>query len=317
MNEKVEKVPAQREKGYLFPVSQKVFIIASVTWAGICLTCFCVLLYLDTEIQFNWAGEWGSRDTNIFCEKKKEEGLLGQRFNSVSNFGFFFSGGIALALQITDVFLKDENLVSNEITQGWFYGTLMGLGQIYLGVGSFLFHAHPNWKTHEHDQAAMFCYLLFRKNKIVNLLFKVTTCLCFGIILLIVYHPDIGVQRGRASGVVGGIVGGIFFFALLNFVVRNERVINILQTKTDKILYFQTQTCLDSRVFSAVSASFGVAVFFQEQFINLPCYRNSKFQFHAAWHGLCAVGFFFVYLTVRFETLKDREYVLFKSASKS
>eukprot|EP00924_Labyrinthula_sp_SR-Ha-C_P004645 snap_masked-scaffold_1-processed-gene-6.31-mRNA-1 protein AED:1.00 eAED:1.00 QI:0/0/0/0/1/1/2/0/317 len=299
MNEAV-KVDKETNTVYLFPVSKKTCIIATFLWSLLCLTCFCILLYLDLEVEFNWASEWDRRWRRVsYCEEQKQDGLLAQRFNSVSNFGFIYFGGIIFALQIADAFSRDENLISNEITKGWFYGSLFGLGLIFLGIGSFIFHAHPSKETHKYDQASMLVYvtlllmyfmqLLFQKSFAFNLLFKGMTSICFGVILLYVYHPDLGIEIGLLK-ILEPLVSGIFILAVVNFTVRSERIAVFLRKETNLGKFIQTDTELDYRILFGVGLCFLLAMFFQEDFVNMPCYSHSKFQFHAAWHGLASLG---------------------------
>eukprot|EP00924_Labyrinthula_sp_SR-Ha-C_P004823 snap_masked-scaffold_1-processed-gene-13.3-mRNA-1 protein AED:1.00 eAED:1.00 QI:0/0/0/0/1/1/2/0/281 len=280
MNESIEKNSENSEKGYLFPVTKIICFIYTFVLSFLTITTFSVLLYLDAELDFRWSSEWGTRETTVFCEKTEEISLLSETFNAVSNFGFMYFGIISLTFQCVDFYSKDEKLVPNEITKGWFYGTLIGLGQVFLGFGSFLFHAHPSETTYEYDQA--------------------------------IYSPKFGLYGGDDATRIAYIVAPILFFALLNFATRKDKILQYFNIKEEYIKYIQVETSLDFRIFMLIVCCFVLALVFQEQFIAVPCDSKSKFQFHAAWHGFCALGFFFTYLAVRFEKPKNKMYTLFK-----
>lgn len=272
------------------------------TWPIFGTLLFSVILFIIYKLnqyitiwdKYNQAG--GNATT--FCEVNRFDQLIVQPSNTWSNIGFIISALIILSIAKNDAKYYDRSSVNNLLARFPGFSYLFGFSLLYLGLGSFLYHASLTHIFQKFDQTGMYFVLI---SSIAYSLYKV--------------FPKI-----RFKSVVYSSHKFIIFNALLLMVAFYiklwEMPLNIVFPVL-VIIFFSLNFILQSKlnhskpIRSFISASLITLLVSFTLWIldktSLLCSPTSPFQGHALWHILNSVSILLVYFYYRSEDYLPEE----------
>lgn len=239
--------------------------------------------------------------------------ILSEKANALSNFGFVGFGFIILACAIADTRNKiraedgtDSNSLGtrrNHLTEAPVISFSFAISMVYLGVASFIFHAHPSSQNYRHDQASIFVQFILLTGYTVLLYVPLNwryakftrnvTLVATAIGLVVAVEKNLSYKISAREG------WNLFFPAIgiLVFGIYLNLALKCIQHKRTRPLKEMSKATV---VFSIlIPIVFIAALVAQEQIIDVPCRPGGVFQFHALWHVLISVGLFLLYLFYR------------------
>lgn len=227
-----------------------------------------------------------------FCELNRFDQLIVQPSNTWSNLGYIIVGLMFISIAKNDHKYTERHQVNNLLAKYPGFTYLIGFSTLYLGIGSFMYHATLTYFFQKLDQTGMYFLLVAFLSYTLFKLFP-----------RIRYKGKIYVSN-KFFIVCAVIMQAIFFFFLWKL------PINIL-FPTLTFSFFITNFILITRIKNSVSvvkllkASFITLLIAASIWIlditNKLCSPTSIFQGHALWHLLNTVSIFLAYLYYRSE----------------
>lgn len=246
----------------------------------------------------SWQEEkWGTADGNEFCETQKDDSFLQQQQNTTSNLAFMYFSLVCFGFAMFDwKNRKNKNEPQSHLTYSPYLSVVYGVSLFYMGFGSFIFHAYTSSITFAHDKASILVQL------VVVITFSILSYVSLEntyfrqLKASVLFLGAVAVTVVLSLSIVGTIdVDGLFTLTFISI----PTIILLLVGQSIK-QYRNNNSVFASIVLHCSGLLFFlIALFFQEQFIEVVCSPNSKFQFHAVWHVCAALGFFFTFLGLR------------------
>jgi hypothetical protein len=275
------------------------------TWPIFGTLIFSILLFVVYKLN-QYITIWdkykqAGGNATLFCEVNRFDQLIVQPSNTWSNIGFIISALIILSIAKNDRKYYKRSKVNNLLARYPGFSYLSGFSLLYLGLGSFLYHASLTHTFQKLDQTGMYFVLISATAYNMYKLF-----------------PKIRFKKQLYSSHKFIIIKAIvlmlaFFFYLWKLPIN---IIFPLMVLTFFLTNFIVQTKLNHSV--------PIKAFIQTSFItlllsytlwvldktSLLCSPTSPFQGHALWHILNSISILLVYLYYRSETYLPEEIII-------
>jgi hypothetical protein len=275
------------------------------TWPIFGTLIFSILLFVVYKLN-QYITIWdkykqAGGNATLFCEVNRFDQLIVQPSNTWSNIGFIISALIILSIAKNDRKYYERSKVNNLLARYPGFSYLSGFSLLYLGLGSFLYHASLTHTFQKLDQTGMYFVLISATAYNMYKLF-----------------PKIRFKKQLYSSHKFIIIKAIvlmlaFFFYLWKLPIN---IIFPLMVLTFFLTNFIVQTKLNH--------SIPIKAFIQTSFItlllsytlwildktSLLCSPTSPFQGHALWHILNSISILLVYLYYRSETYIPEEIII-------
>lgn len=257
------------------------------------------ILYKLNQYVDPWAS-WRQALGNAthFCEMNRFDQLIVQPSNTWSNLGYIIVGLIFLSIAKNDHKYEHRKQVNNVLAKFPGFTYLIGFSVLYLGLGSFLYHATLTYFFQKLDQTGMYfilvsfiAYVLFKLFPQIKFRGKIYVSNTFFMICAI-------------------IVQLLFFFFLwklpinilfpaltISFFTINFLLIAKMRNSVSMVSLMKA-----SLVSILIAASIWIL-----DITDKLCSPTSIFQGHALWHILGALSIFLGYLYYRSETFLTPE----------
>lgn len=233
-----------------------------------------------------------------FCEMNRFDQLIVQPSNTWSNLGYIIVGLILISIAKNDHKYEHRHHVKNLMAKFPGFSYLIGFSTLYLGFGSFMYHATLTYFFQKLDQTGMYfllisflAYLLFKlfpyikfngKTYISNKFFIVSAIVVQLLFFFVLWKLPINI---------------LFPSLVLAFFIVNM----VLITKAKNSYSIKS-------LFKATILTFLVAAsIWILDITNKLCSPASVLQGHALWHILNTLSIFFAYLYYRSETIITKE----------
>jgi hypothetical protein len=233
-----------------------------------------------------------------FCELNRFDQLIVQPSNTWSNLGYIIIALMFLSIAKNDHKYEDRHSVNNLLAKYPGFTCLIGFSTLYMGVGSFMYHATLTFFFQKLDQTGM--YFLF----IAFLSYTL-----FKLFPVIRYRGKTYVSN-RFFIVCALIMQAFFFFFLwklpinilfpaltLSFFLTNFILITKVRNSTSVISLLKAS-------FITLLIAFSIWVL---DITNKLCSPTSIFQGHALWHLLNTASIALAYLYYRSEEFHEPE----------
>jgi hypothetical protein len=275
------------------------------TWPIFGTLIFSILLFVVYKLN-QYITVWdkykqAGGNATLFCEVNRFDQLIVQPSNTWSNIGFIISALIILSIAKNDRKYYERSKVNNLLARYPGFSYLSGFSLLYLGLGSFLYHASLTHTFQKLDQTGMYFVLISATAYNMYKLF-----------------PKIRFKKQLYSSHKFIIIKAIilmlaFFFYLWKLPIN---IVFPLMVLTFFLTNFIVQTRLNH--------SIPIKAFIQTSFItlllsytlwildktSLLCSPTSPFQGHALWHILNSISILLVYLYYRSETYIPEEIII-------
>lgn len=233
-----------------------------------------------------------------FCEMNRFDQLIVQPSNTWSNLGYIIIGLIFISIAKNDHKYEHRKHVNNLLAKFPGFSYLIGFSALYMGFGSFMYHATLTYFFQKLDQTGMYflfvaflSYVLFKlfpqirfrgKTYVSNKFFIISAIIVQLLFFFFLWKLPINILFPSLT---------LAFFAV-NFIlitkIRNsDSVISLLKASFITLLIAFSIWVLD--------------------ITNKLCSPTSVFQGHALWHLLNTVSIFLAYLYYRSETFLSPE----------
>mmetsp|Transcript_28923 Transcript_28923/g.40325 ORF Transcript_28923/g.40325 Transcript_28923/m.40325 type:complete len:406 (+) Transcript_28923:57-1274(+) len=261
------------------------------------------------------------------CETVREDRLLGEHINSISNFSFALVGMIAVGCGVADyIRISNTSLVSkdgtstpkprdsgprNHVLRSPLFSFIFGASVWLLTVTSFLFHARRSPTTEQLDSSGYFpplvaptiyCTLWFVSIRISNFSFNVTwgvlTTIIIGVdLLLILLEPLFPVDL-----VLYAFLAMLLLWLGMLYSVKKSRCAERLRWRMYCGQEHKEWRLRGIYLVPLAIVSFGVGQYFTIlDSEGVLCDGTSVWQFHSAGHALFALAFMLLYFVLRSE----------------
>lgn len=227
-----------------------------------------------------------------FCELNRFDQLIVQPSNTWSNLGYIIVGLIFIGIAKNDHKYEHRHNVNNLLAKFPGFSYLIGFSALYMGFGSFMYHATLTYFFQKLDQTGMYFLLI---GFISYTLFKIFP--------KIKYKGKLYVSN-KFFIVAAIIIQLLFFFFLWKL------PINILFPALI-LVFFITNFILIAKIRNSVSVisllkasliTFLIAAsVWVLDITNKLCSPTSIFQGHALWHLINTASIFLIYLYYRSE----------------
>lgn len=257
------------------------------------------VLYKLNQYVDPWAS-WRQAVGNAtnFCEMNRFDQLIVQPSNTWSNLGYIIVGLIFISIAKNDLKYEHRADVNNLLAKFPGFSYLIGFSALYLGIGSFMYHATLTFFFQKLDQTGMYFLLVAF---LAYVLFKLFPQIKF---------------RGKVYVSNKFFIWSAVIVQLLFFFFLWKLPINIL-FPTLTISFFVANFILIARVRNSVSIlsllkASGITLLIAASIwildiTNKLCSPTSVFQGHALWHILNTTSIFLAYLYYRSETFLSEE----------
>lgn len=244
--------------------------------------------YIDPWI--TWRQAMGNA-TN-FCEMNRFDQLIVQPSNTWSNLGFIIIGLIFIGIAKNDHKYEQRKEVNNLLARFPGFTFLIGFSTLYMGIGSFMYHATLTFFFQKMDQTGMYFLLIAF---IAYMLFK---------IFPVIRWKGKEYVSNRMF-IAAAFVVQLFFFLFLwklpiNLLFPSLTIIFILAN-----IYMVTKMqnfISNMKLILAAAATFLIAAsVWILDITDKLCSPASVFQGHSLWHLLTALSVFFAYMYYRSE----------------
>ena len=237
-----------------------------------------------------------------FCENKggslNKNGFMAEPANALSNYAFCVYGFITIASGMQDLAngVEGRSYKYVLVDVPW-WSFLLGISQLFMGVGSFVYHAGITRLGQTLDVAGIYIILF---NLVVCMLARfIHDVQRWGTKLVLVVHVIL-LSIAVISDVLfclykwnmNSLQGMIGFISCLFFLT----VVHRITTKRSVYAPFL--------IGSILSLALGYLAWIGDK-LRWWCDYTSFFQGHACWHVLVATSYFCGYLTVRSEGIQD------------
>ncbi len=238
----------------------------------------------------NWIQAIGN--SRNYCELNRLDQLIVQPSNTWSNLGYIIIAFIFIGIAKNDLQYSERKNVNNLLAKFPGFSYLIGFSTLYMGIGSFMFHATLTYFFQKLDQTGMYFLLI---SFIAYTLFKL--------------FPTISIN-GKIKSSHSIILWGAITLQVLFFLFLWKIPINIL-FPTLTLTFFISNFILINKVkksdsiIGLLKASFITLLVAYTIWIlditNRLCSPTSIFQGHAVWHILNTCSIFLAYLYYRSE----------------
>eukprot|EP01083_Nonionella_stella_P241548 843432_1 len=227
-------------------------------------------------IQYGQASWWdlswfGSNKRGMYCERVHSDDFLKENSNSKSNIFFVLIGEIILFFYFYDSAIFKSYRTNSQYPV---WSLLYGLSMIYVGIGSFFYHASLKHLAQITDVAAI--YAVHNMPHDPEWMSYLCFCLC---IVLDVFAFKYKTRFDPTK--VLPISSIIIVIKCLYFIVVNRQISS---------LFFGVVALL------MIVTGFGI-----RQMDKIYCNPDSWFQLHSLFHIMVAVGLLFAYLMLRYD----------------
>ncbi len=233
-----------------------------------------------------------------FCEMNRFDQLIVQPSNTWSNLGYIIIGLMFISIAKNDHKYEHKKNVNNLLAKFPGFSYLIGFSALYMGFGSFMYHATLTFFFQKLDQTGMYflfvaflSYVLFKlfpqikfrgKMYVSNKFFIISAVIVQLLFFFFLWKLPINILFPSLT---------LSFFAA-NFIlitkIRNsESILSLLKA-------------------SAITLLIAASIWFLD-ITNKLCSPTSIFQGHALWHLLNTVSIFLAYLYYRSETFLTPE----------
>lgn len=233
-----------------------------------------------------------------FCEMNRYDQLIVQPSNTWSNIGFIIVGLIFIGIARNDHHYSERHSVKNLLAKYPGFSALIGLSALYMGIGSFLFHATLTRVFQKLDQTGMYflvisflAYTLFKLFPVIKFRGKLhasnkffITCAVILQLLFFFY-----LWKLPLNIVFPSMTTAVF---LLNFFIikrmkKNIGLVGLLKASVITLLISSSVWILD--------------------ITDKLCSPTSIWQGHSLWHILNAMSIFLAYLYYRSEIFQNEQ----------
>ena len=238
-----------------------------------------------------------------FCELNRFDQLIVQPSNTWSNLGYIIVGLMFISIAKNDHKYEHRHNVNNLLAKFPGFSYLIGFSVLYMGFGSFMYHATLTFFFQKLDQTGMYflfvaflAYLLFKlfpqikykgKMYVSNKFFIVCAIIVQIMFYLFLWKLPINVLFPSLT-----LAFFITNFILITKIRNSVSIISLLKASGITLLIAFSIWVLD--------------------ITNKLCSPTSIFQGHAAWHLLNTASIFLAYLYYRSEeflTPEEKEVV--------
>jgi len=266
----------------------------TILFSGIMFLGYKLNQYITIWDSYKQAGG----NATEFCELNRFDQLIVQPSNTWSNIGFIIAALIILSIAKNDKKYFERSTVNNLLARYPGFSYLFGFSLLYLGLGSFLYHASLTYFFQKLDQTGMYfivisaiaynTYKLFPKIRIKKVLHSSHKFLIWCAIIIM----------------------AAFYFYLWKLPI-NIIFPSLILTFFFLNMYVQTKLNHSKPIKSFLSASFITILFSYTIWIldrtTVLCSPTSPFQGHALWHILNSMSILLVYFYYRSEDYLPEE----------
>ncbi len=221
-----------------------------------------------------------------YCERNRMEAFLREPMNSWSNYGFVWFGLVCLFFAGKDIRNKTEktNLVQQQPTLSIF----AGLSFIYLGIGSFLYHASLSKVMQRWDMAGTYAAMIS----------IVTIGFFYLFVLLFNQKKNWSIKPALVLFVLLGIAADYLMYlykwkidstlamlSLIGLMVLTIGIIRFLRGNKSNVLL---------AIFAFISMGIAYTIWVLDV-KKILCAPDSPLQGHAIWHILTGLSLFLMY----------------------
>ena len=233
-----------------------------------------------------------------FCEMNRFDQLIVQPSNTWSNLGYIIVGLMFISIAKNDHKYEHRHHVNNLLAKFPGFSYLIGFSALYMGFGSFMYHATLTFFFQKLDQTGMYflfisflAYVLFKlfpqikfrgKTYVSNKFFIISAVIVQLLFFFFLWKLPVNILFPSLT-----ISFFIVNFILITKVKNSESVISLLKASFITLLIAFSIWVLD--------------------ITNKLCSPTSIFQGHAAWHLLNTASIFLAYLYYRSETFLSPE----------
>ena len=290
---------------------------------SITLVTFVIISILGTAEWWDNNDNLGlTREDGDYCERVNFNRFLREPANALSNLGFIFCGEFVAIHFFFDIIekrqeLKKQNIninintrknvktrqISSMIVDYPIWSLLNGLSIMWIGIGSFLFHASLRWFCQTLDVAAIYAMLLFYIIEFIFFCIYRSYAQLYNIEILNKYENKVEI----------GLIIILFIFDILAIIYKESFVSFIVLPTTFVIVilanglwywYFGKKLLIESYrkkslkifVFGIITLITGFAI---RQLDSYICNQRSFFQMHALFHVVVAISLVIMYLMMR------------------
>ena len=249
-----------------------------ILWLPIAFSVVAMLL-LMAALAFDWMGESGVAALQ-YCEAIRDR-LIRQPSNAWSNLGFIFVGWLT-ALN----FRKDHQIGSDSLfNRTAFYPVFFSFMAVFLGVGSFAYHASATHLGGYLDIGSMYLLSSFMFAYALKRLFYLKAA-----VFAIIFFAGLLVSAYflfQTYMYPGEIDSASFGFGLFL----------VIATGVEAFLIYQRKISINGKWALGFSVTFIISVFIwsRSRTGGVWCDPSSLFQGHAVWHLLDALCVYFIY----------------------
>ncbi|MCC6515819.1 MAG: ceramidase domain-containing protein [Chitinophagales bacterium] len=257
------------------------------------------ILYKLNQYVDPWAS-WRQALGNAthFCEMNRFDQLIVQPSNTWSNLGYIIVGLIFLSIAKNDHKYEHRKQVNNVLAKFPGFTYLIGFSVLYLGLGSFLYHATLTYFFQKLDQTGMYfilvsfiAYVLFKLFPQIKFRGKIYVSNTFFMICAIVVQLLFFFFLWKLP------INILFPALTISFFTVNFLLIAKMRNSVSMVSLMKA---------SLVSILIAASVWILDITDKL-CSPTSIFQGHALWHILGALSVFLGYLYYRSETFLTPE----------
>ncbi|HMU98718.1 MAG TPA: ceramidase domain-containing protein [Chitinophagales bacterium] len=286
--QKIFKLHNHRPRVFTWP------FFGTIIFSGIMFAGYKLNQYITIWDKYKQAGG----NATEFCELNRFDQLIVQPSNTWSNIGFIIAALIVLSIAKNDSKYYERSSVNNLLARFPGFSFLFGFSLLYLGLGSFLYHASLTHFFQKLDQTGMY--------------FIVISAIAYNTYKL---FPIIRLKNKHISSHKFLIWSAITVMAAF-YLYLWKLPINIIFPSLILIffflnLYVQTKIEHSKPIKSFLTAAFVTIVFSYAIWIldrtTVLCSPTSPFQGHALWHILNSVCILLVYLYYRSEDYLPEE----------
>jgi hypothetical protein len=233
-----------------------------------------------------------------FCEMNRFDQLIVQPSNTWSNLGYIIVGLMFISIAKNDHKYEHRHHVNNLLAKFPGFSYLIGFSALYMGFGSFMYHATLTFFFQKLDQTGMYflfisflAYVLFKlfpqikfrgKTYVSNKFFIISAIIVQLLFFFFLWKLPVNILFPSLT-----ISFFIVNFILITKVKNSESIISLLKASFITLLIAFSIWVLD--------------------ITNKLCSPTSIFQGHAAWHLLNTASIFLAYLYYRSETFLSPE----------
>jgi hypothetical protein len=233
-----------------------------------------------------------------FCEMNRFDQLIVQPSNTWSNLGYIIVGLMFISIAKNDHKYEHRHHVNNLLAKFPGFSYLIGFSALYMGFGSFMYHATLTFFFQKLDQTGMYflfisflAYVLFKlfpqikfrgKTYVSNKFFIIAAIVVQLLFFFFLWKLPVNILFPSLT-----ISFFIVNFILITKVKNSKSIISLLKASFITLLIAFSIWVLD--------------------ITNKLCSPNSIFQGHAAWHLLNTASIFLAYLYYRSETFLSPE----------